>query len=112
MDSSLLAVLVLTYAAGWTSDRTFVVVTLGRLVPSSVQSSAEGLRTMFMVLGMFVGALVCPHVYAYNEYAFLVLGMILMVLMWAIISRRNELKDLSVVEKVDEEEETRFLAGY
>ena len=37
---------VFLYGFCWITDQTFIVVTLGKFVPSTVQSSAEGIRLL------------------------------------------------------------------
>lgn len=68
----LLVALVLSYAVNWITDQTFSIVTLGKLVPSEVQSSIEGVRMVLHLGGSFGSSLGTAYIYKSFHYVFYV----------------------------------------
>ena len=68
MNIILLCLLVFIHAFCWITDQTFIVVTLGKFVPSSVQSSTEGVRMILHLCGSFTATLTCAYIYKYFDY--------------------------------------------
>ena len=97
----LLSTLVLTYSLAFITDSTYIVVTLGKLVPSSVQSSSEGLRMVLHKVGSFFAALASAYIYNYFRYVFFVsvpLGVVLLVVM---IVRRDVYRNPNVKQEYE-----------
>ena len=88
----LLSILVSTYALSYITDSTYIILTLGNLFPSSVQSSSEGLRMCLHKAGSLVASLL--SIYIYNNFFYVFFGSVLLGVLFLVVMfvRRDELK--------------------
>ena len=92
----LLSTIVLGYALCWVTSITFIVVTLGKLFPSSAQSSIEGIRIMTHNVGSFTASLASAYIYKKFQYVFFVSAPITLILLGVLLARRRVLSDPQV----------------
>ena len=92
----LVITMVLTYALHWITDMTFMIVTLGKLFPSSVQSSIEGIRMLVRLVGSFCASLASVYVYKYFYYLFFVSAPVNLLFLGMMFLRRHVLSDPKV----------------
>ena len=98
VDQILLCAIVFTYSFEWVAENTFVIVTLGKLFPSSIQSSVEGGRVIFFLTGETIGSLVAPYVFKNYEYLFPWFILFTSTLLVGMIVRREALQNPSCME--------------
>ena len=93
VNISLLCALVLLHAFCWITDQNFIVVTLGNIFSSSLQSSVEGIRCQLHKCGSFTASLASAYIYRYFDYVGCVSVHILLCLLFVLIVRRKFLKN-------------------
>ena len=87
----LLSTLVVAYGFCWVTDQTFIIVTLGKMVPSSVQSSVEGIRLMIHLFGSLLASFFSAYMYKEFTYVMLLSIPIVITLLTVIVLRKNVL---------------------
>ena len=81
------------YGFCFITDQTFGVVTLGRLFPSSVQSSIEGVRKVLGLSDSFVASLASAYIFENFKYVGLASFAFLLGLFMMLIIRRKLLQN-------------------
>lgn len=93
VDIFIIFALVFIYACAWTTDTSFIVATLGKLFPSSVQTSAEGARMIIQVAGEFLGSFTSVYVFACFDYVAPVLILVAVCMLVVMFVRKEFLRN-------------------
>ena len=94
----LLSAFLFIYGFCWITDQTFIVVTLGKMFPSEVQSSIEGIRNHLHLCGSFTASLASAYIFRYFDIVGKVSLPFLLGLICVLILRRSFLSNPCVTK--------------